>query len=416
MSNMEYLKNKPIAVLGAGAVGKAQASDCALAGQKVRLCDLEPFAKKTLFGAKERGIKFYGLQQSLYGFYREGTAIFDKVTTDVAEAVEGAGIIIIACPAVGHRTFFEKLIPCLEDGQVIHIFPDNYGSLLLRKMMREAGCTKKVIVGGWSSSPYGSRVDIKGGVIMNSIRVYYRAITLRGASLPTCDQEDFLASTKYMGSMDAITNGDGVVGGNTVMDTGFSNVNPILHCPGVVLGVSTMENYETILGGKKGEFSIYTHAYCPSISKVQYGLYEEECKLAEAMGVGIQSFRKEQFFSRENILGCEYMGEDYVIPYEEYDEIQVGTGPFNVHNRYITEDIPVGCHVYHELGEKFGIKTPIVDSMINLASVMEGTNFWEVGYTLDYLGLGDMTKEEMLDYLHNGRLKDSKNVEESVNA
>ena len=48
MGKMDYLKDKPIAVLGAGAVGKAQASDCALAGAKVRICDLEPFAKKTL--------------------------------------------------------------------------------------------------------------------------------------------------------------------------------------------------------------------------------------------------------------------------------------------------------------------------------------------------------------------------------
>ena len=403
MGKMDYLKDKPIAVLGAGAVGKAQASDCALAGAKVRICDLEPFAKKTLFGV-DKGIRFYGQQLNLYGFSREGSAKFDKVTTNVAEAVEGAGIIIIASPAVGHKVFFEQLIPCLEDGQVIHIFPDNYGSLLLRKMMREAGCTKKVIVGGWSSSPYGSRVDIKGGVILPSIRVYYRAITLRGASLPSCDQEDFIESTKYMGSMDAITNGDGVVGGNTVMDTGFSNVNPVLHCPGVILGVSTMENFSTILGGNKYDFSIYTHAYCPSISEVQYALYKEECALAEAMGVGIQHFRKEQFFSRENILGCEYMGDNYIIPYDEYDEIQVGTGPFNVHNRYITEDIPVGCHVYHELGKKFGVETPIVDAMINLAVVMEGTNFWETGYTLEYLGLGDMTKEQILAYLHEGVL------------
>jgi len=29
------------------------------------------------------------------------------------------------------------LIPCLEDGQVITLFPDNFGSLILRRMMRE---------------------------------------------------------------------------------------------------------------------------------------------------------------------------------------------------------------------------------------------------------------------------------------
>lgn len=405
MSNMEYLKEMPIAVLGAGAVGKAQSGDCALAGRKVRICDMPPFSDKTLFGMDKQGLRFYGQQLSLYGFRREGIAQYEKVTTDVSEAIKGAGIIIIATPTAGHRPFFEKLIPHLEDGQVIHIFPDNYGSLLLRKMMREAGCTKKVIIGGWSSSPYGSRVDIKGGVILPSIRVYYRAITLRGASLPSTDQEDFMESVKYLPSMDGVNTGNGTVDGDTSLDIGFSNVNPILHCPGTILGVGTMENWGVIYGENKYDFSIYSHAYCPSISEVQYALYQEECAIAKEIGVGIQAFDKQQFFSRENILGCEYMGDDYVIPFEEIDEIQIGTGPFTIHNRYITEDIPVGCHVYHELGKKFGVKTPVIDSMINLASVMVGRDFYETGYTLDYLGIGHLNREELLEYLHNGNIK-----------
>lgn len=406
MSNMEYLKNKPIAILGAGACGKAQAGDCALGGATTRICDLPPFAEKTLFGMKEHGLKFFGEQLNLYGFERSGVARFDKVTTDVAEAVKGAGIVIVTTPSIGHRPFFEKLVPALEDGMVIHIFPDNYGSLLLRKMMREAGCTKKVIIGGWSSAPYGSRVEIKGGVVLPKVRAYYRAITLRGAALPTSDQADFLESTKYIPSMDAITNGDGVVGGETVMDTGFSNVNPVLHCPGTILGVGVMENWGVIYGEDKYDFSIYSHAYCPSISQVQYTLYQEQCQLAAAMGVGIQGFEKRQFFSRENILGPEYMGPDYEIPFDQQDYIQFGTGPHTINNRYITEDIPVGCHVYHELGKKFGVKTPVVDSMINLANAMLETNFYESGYSLDYLGIGHMTKDEMLQYLHEGVYKE----------
>lgn len=406
MSNMEYLKSKPIAILGGGAVAKAIAGDCALGGARVRICDLEPFAQKTLFGIKETGIKFFGDQLNLYGFERHGNAMMELVTTDVAEAVKGAGIIVVGTPTMGHRPFFEKLIPALEDGQVVHIFPDNYGTLLLRKMMREAGCTKKVIIGGWSSSTYGSRVEIKGGVILPKIRVYYRAITLRGAALPACDTESFLESSKYLPSMDAVTTGDGVVAGDTVMDTGFSNVNPVLHCPGTILGVSTMENWGVIYGENKYDFSIYSHAYCPSISQVQYTFYKEECALAEAIGVGIQPYDKQDFFSRENVLGQEYMGKDYVIPFDQQDYIQYGTGPFTMENRYITEDIPVGCHIYYLLGKKFGVKTPVIDSMINLASAILQRDFYESGYTLDYLGVGHMDKAELNLYLREGIYKE----------
>jgi len=399
---MEYLKDKPIAVLGAGAVGKAQAADCALAGAKVRLCDLPPFAEKTLFGVKESGINFYGTQLNLHSFERSGIARMDLVTEDVAEAVKGAGLVVITTPAFGHQVFFEKLIPCLEDGMVIHIFPDNFGSLLLRKMIREAGCTKKVVIGGWSSSPYGSRVDIKGGVVLPRIRVYYRAITLRGAAMPMTDQEAFLESANYLGSMDCITQNGGIDAGDTALDIGFSNVNPVLHCPGTILGVGVMENWGVIYGTDKYDYSIYSHAYCPSIAKVQYSFYREQCALAEKIGVGIQPFEKKQFFHRESILGAEYMGPDYVIPFDQQDYIQYGTGPFDINNRYITEDIPVGCHIYHELGRIFGVKTPVIDSMINLANVMMETDYYKDGYTLDYLGLGGKDREELNRYLREG--------------
>jgi opine dehydrogenase len=405
MKDFSYLKEKPIAVLGGGAVAKAIAGDCALGGAKVRICDLAPFADNTLRNVEQVGIKFYGDQINLYGFEREGFAKMDKVTTDVGEAVKGAGLIVIATPTFGHRPFMEKLIPHLEDGQVIHIFPDNFGSMIFRKLMREAGCDKKVIIGGWSSSTYGSRVDTHGGVITHKIRVYYRAITLRGAAMPACDTEDFLSTAVYLPSMDAVTGGDGVVAGDTAIDTGLSNVNPVLHCPGTILGVSTMENFGKIFGEDRTKFSIYSHAYCNSISEVQYSFYLEECELAKALGVGIQPYEREHFFSRENVLGQEYMGLDYLIPFDQQDPIQYGTGPFSMENRYITEDIPVGCYVYSQLGKKFGVKTPIIDSMIHLAQAIMKRDLLKNGYTLDYLGIGDLTPDQLNAWIREGKYK-----------
>lgn len=401
MKDLSYLEGKPIAILGAGGIGKAMAADCVLAGQEVVLCDIEPFASTTLANL-QNGFRFHGNQINKFGFFREGVAKFQKITTSVAEAVKDAEIIIIALPAVGHTTFFKELIPHLRDGQIIHIFPDNYGTLLFRKLMREMHCEKQVVVGGWSSAPYGSRIESEGPFLLPSTRIIYRAITLRGAALPMTDQEVFLESVKYIGAMDAITHGLGPVGGNTVMDTGFSNVNPILHCPGVILGVGAMENYGLIYGENKNDFSIYCHVYSPTVSKVQYTVYQEECAIAEAMGVGIQPFEKEEFFSRSNILGSEYMGEGMHVPYDEVYEMALGTGPFSVNHRYLTEDIPIGCHVFHELGKKFGVATPVIDSMIHMASAMLDRDFFAEGYTLDYLGIGHMTKEELLAYLQEG--------------
>lgn len=408
MSNMEYLKNKPVAVIGAGAVGKTCAADSKLAGQEVRLYDALPFAEKSLAGLQRTGIELDGIQRNLYNFKRSGLAKIDLVTTDIAQAVKGAGHIIVAAPAFGHEPLFKALIPVLEDGQVINIFTDNFGTLLLRKMMREAGCTKKVIVGGWSSAPYGTRIETVGGFMFPHVGVKYRAITLRGAALPTTDSDDFIEASKYLTCMDAVTYGDGAVKGDTVLDIGFSNINPVIHVPATILGVSTMENWGKIFGDfDKSGYSMYAHALCPSICEVQYQFYNEEIKLAEGIGVDLPRYSYESFFQRRSVLAQEYMGLDkdgkdnMVLPLD-LPTTEANTGPNSIHHRYCTEDVPVGCKIYHELGIQYGISTPIIDSMIVLAGSMLKRDYFKEGYSLEYLGIAGMDKATLLDYLNAG--------------
>ena len=393
----------PVAVLGGGSVGRTCAADCKLAGNTVRLFDIQPFAEKSLKYLEKTGVTLVGTPKNKYGFSRLGNAKFDMVTDDMAKAVDGVKLILVCIPSVAHEAFFEQLAPLLKDGQIVHIIPDNYGSLRLRKKLRETGSRAKVIIGGWSSAPYGTRIVTEGGVPTPEQYLVYRAITLRGAALPDADSDDLLESTRYLGCFDSITQGDGPVKGKTVLDIGFSNVNPVIHVPGTVLGASVMENFGRIYGGHdRFQYSIYSHAFCPSLSEVQVAFYEEETALAEAIGVDLARYPREDFFSRASILGPKYMGEGCIIPFEEQWPTGFTTGPFTIQNRYITEDVPVGCHVYHELGKKFGIATPVIDSMITIASVMTGQDFYKTGVKLEDLGIGHLDKDQLLKYLNEG--------------
>ena len=393
----------PVAVLGGGSVGRTCAADCKLAGNTVRLFDIQPFAEKSLKYLEKTGVTLVGTPKNKYGFSRLGNAKFDMVTDDMAKAVDGVKLILVCIPSVAHEAFFEQLAPLLKDGQIVHIIPDNYGSLRLRKKLRETGNRAKVIIGGWSSAPYGTRIVTEGGVPTPEQYLVYRAITLRGAALPDADSDDLLESTRYLGCFDSITQGDGPVKGKTVLDIGFSNVNPVIHVPGTRLGASVMENFGRIYGGHdRFQYSIYSHAFCPSLSEVQVAFYEEETALAEAIGVDLARYPREDFFSRASILGPEYMGEGCIIPFEEQWPTGFTTGPFTIQNRYITEDVPVGCHVYHELGKKFGIATPVIDSMITIASVMTGQDFYKTGVKLEDLGIGHLDKDQLLKYLNEG--------------
>jgi len=394
MSKMDYLK-----VIGGGATARTHAADCALAGRRVRMFEFPEYAKYLGSIKDDRKIEITGEEANCYGFKRNGIGKLEKVTTDLKKAVEGAGLIIISLPAVALNKLCDLLVPCLENGQVIHFMAGNFGSLILRKKMRELGCTKKVIIGDWTSQPYGTRIKFIGGKSLPECGVFYRAVTLRGCALPSTDNTEFFESKKYLPSMDSVRY---PVAGDTVIDIALSNVNPVLHCPGTILGVGVMENWGLIYGESKFDFSIYSHAFCPSISKVQYAFYLEQCKIAEALGVGIQKYEREEFFSRTNVLGKEFMGEDMAIPFEEQFTLLKGTGPFNVNNRYITEDIPIGCHLQYEFAKKYKVETPVIKSMIILASVMTKIDYFKEGWSLEDLGVAHLDKESLLKYLDKG--------------
>ena len=68
MKDMSYLRDYPIAILGAGAVGQTVGADCYLAGQKVHICDLPPFSKTTLKDLDKTGLTIEGKQINEYRF------------------------------------------------------------------------------------------------------------------------------------------------------------------------------------------------------------------------------------------------------------------------------------------------------------------------------------------------------------
>lgn len=394
-------KTQRIAVLGAGNAGQCIAADCKLADREVRLFEL-PEYKENIESIKDtKHIEITGPQKNARGFKREGLATMDVVTTDMREAVEEAQIICISVRANIYERLFRELTPLLQDGQVITLYPDNFGSLILRRIMRELNCQKEVIVGGWSSLPYGCRI-IKLSET-NGVYVLYRAITLRGDTLPSKDRSDFFEAARELPIMDTVDPS----AGDTVIDIGFSNVNPILHVPATILNMGAVDNWGIIFGDKNVFYDIYKHGFSVNVAKIQYALYQEECAIAKKMGIGIQPYDRKDFFCRTSILGQEFMGKGYAIPFEEVipaEEWMVyfPGERFTMESRYITEDIPVGCRVYYELAKKYDIEVPIIESMINIGSVVSGVDYFAQGFSLEDLGIDKMGRDELLGYLREG--------------
>ncbi len=379
---------KPIAVLGAGNVGQTMAADLTLKGYKVRLYELPEFAEKSLGEVLETSkIELGGEQINFKWFRNVGTAEIDVVTTNIAEALEGVELILMSIPAVGHEAFFEKMIPHLEDGMTISLFPDNYGSLMLRKMLEEKGEDVKIIVGGWITAPYGTRL-IEPGRVDCMIRAY----RLRGDTLPSSDWKKFYKKQKDLPILTTAK----IEQADTVLGVGLENPNPIVHVPGSVLNVGAMEvsQREGVLGVKKGEWSLYKHGMSPAVVRVIEKYYEEVKEIAKAIGISLIEYSKEQFYHKHTI-----MKESFIAPFYEASPIMGIKGPLSVEDRYFTEDIPVGAVTAWRLAKKFGVDVPTIESLIHLGSIICQRDFFKEGRKLEDYGIESMSKDELLNYL-----------------
>jgi opine dehydrogenase len=385
------ISEKPIAILGGGATGQTFAADLALAGRKVRLYELPEFAPKSLGDVlKTHEIELTGPQLNFKWIKRVGTAKIDMVTTDISEALRGAGLVIVSIPAIGHKKFFEKMIPHLEDGQVVSIFADNFGSLPLREMMHEKSCDVNVVIGGWSTMPYGTRV-IRPGKVECLSRIY----KISWDTLPSKDGDRFLEAFKDFPPLHPAVK---IERADTVIAVGFNNPNPVVHVPGSILNVGAMEVSESegTLGIEKGKFSMYKYGMSPAVSRVQYAFYQELRKIADTIGIKITEYHEEQFYTKLSVMGVEFQN-----PFGEAIIPSI-VGPLSVEDRYFTEDIPVGTVAYYNFAKKFGVDVPAIESLIRLGCIICRRDFFKEGRSLKEMGLEDMTKEQMLRYVREG--------------
>lgn len=380
-----------LSILGGGNGGQTLAADSALRGdfEEVRLYEHPDFAASSLGPALETNeIELGGEQINYEGVSRRGTAEIDVVTTEMESAVTGADLVVVVVPAVAHPPFFEALAPLLADGQVVGILPENYGSLRLRVALDEIDHDPDVVIGGWDTLGYGSRLVEPG-----SVDCMVRGYRLRYDSLPSSDAGRFFEAMRELPNHDSCQYVDHI---DTVLAVGLANFNPIIHVPGSVLNVGAMEvatRNEGVVAPNE-EWSLYKHGMSPAISRVQWQVYKEIRAVTDAIGIQLPQLGEEQFFEEHSVATVSYDAPSY---YES--DITSITGPDSVEHRYFTEDIPYGIMMAANLADRFGVAVPTLDALVWLGSVICERDFVSGGLSLAEVGLVEYDRAELLEFL-----------------
>ena len=78
---------------------------------------------------------------------------------------------------------------------------------------------------------------------------------------------------------------------------------------------------------------------------------------------------------------------------------KINNAPNSSKARYITEDVAYLLVPCYELARICGLKVPIVESCINIASACNDTNYFETGRTLEKMGFGGMDLQALKEEL-----------------
>jgi opine dehydrogenase len=355
------------AILGAGNGAHAIAGHLALKGFTVHLYN--KFEEEIVQLRKQGGVTVEG---AVEGFGR-----LELVTTDIASALDGARVIMVVVPAFVHRFIAEVCAPHLQDGQIVVLNPGRTGGALeFVNVLREKGVTAQVKVAEAQTLIYACRIVGPARVQINSIK---RQVPV--AAFPATDTGAVLAVARQLLPE--------FVPAANVLETGFNNIGAIFHPSTTLFNASRIEASE--------EFEFYS-SITPMVAGFLEAVDSERVATAKAYGVEVDSAR--------NWLAKAYEGIRGDSLYERLQSCAAYRGikgPKSLHVRYIFEDVPTGLVPIASFAQAAGISTPASRSIVDMACVMYGRDFWTEGRNMANLGLAGMEVERILDYVSRGQ-------------
>jgi opine dehydrogenase len=364
---------RDVAVLGAGNGGCAAAADLGMRAYRVRLYNRSASRISTI---TELG----GL--NLVGAAGEGFVPLPVVTTDLAEAVSGADLVMLAVPISTLPFFAERLARLLEPDQVLFLNPGHMGGglFMAHELHRLTGRTD-VRLCETSTLTYACRMRDRV-----TVNVMARMTNLPFATFPTRNQAELyeLVVPLYPDLVQA----------SNVLETGFMDINAVEHPPQIVCNAGWLEH-------TKGDYLFYYEGTTPSVGRVIDVVDGERMAVAEAAGVRTKPFAQMFHEMGYTTAQAAEVGSAHAALQESAPNRWV-KGPPSLDHRYLHEDIGWGLVPWSEMGRAYGVPTPTMDALIVLGGVLNGRNYRTEGLTLQRLGLASVTAEDLERYLHDG--------------
>lgn len=348
-----------ITVVGAGHGGTTIAADLKEKGHRVTLLK----TSSSLHNEHFQYLDENNGEITIVNGSKETLVNLDVVTTDVKFAITNAEIIIIYIQTNYHEQVIKRLIPFMNEEQIILLEPGYLSTAYFLKHQQDMHLT---IVEA-QSSPIDCRIIEPGKVkvlfknVKNPVAIY----TEKDKRIIEEKLDKLQYHFVYFGS---------------VIEAALHNPNLIVHTIGGIMSIPRIEH-------SKGEYWMYKEVFTPHVWNLVESLDNEKMNVLERIGAPRLSY----------VDACKFRNFtdvtiDAKTAFFEYAENSSPEGPFVADSRFITEDVPEGLVLLESLGEMLNVETPTCTGLINTASAALDKNFRENARTVDSLGRENLEK------------------------
>jgi opine dehydrogenase len=359
-----------IAVLGGGNGSFAAAGDFALQGHDVRL-----WRRDAAEVAEHRAAGSRIILKDSNGRHNVQLA---SVTTDMAEAVRDAELVLCPVPAFAQPDIASRVAPLLGDGQVVFLPPATFGSMIFAKAAHDAGNRTRLSFAETGTLPWLAR---KHGPFEVAITIRAKRLPVGVFPLDAAGHALDVIGRAFPGVIEPC--GD-------ALSAALMNAGPIIHPPLIVMNAGPMEHFE--------RWDIHKEGTQASIRLVTDALDAERIAVREGFGYGGPHFPLAHHYASE--------GEQWMYARGSHDRL-TDSGDWRerivlTEHRYMREDLQLGLSFLVSAGKLALVPTPLAQAFLAIGGAICGEDFLAGGRTLANLGLGHLDRGQLQRLLRKG--------------
>ncbi|APA90662.2 NAD/NADP octopine/nopaline dehydrogenase family protein (plasmid) [Paraburkholderia sprentiae WSM5005] len=348
-----------VSIIGAGNTGCTFAADLASRGIDVLLYG-HPKHRGNIDAIRKKGC--LASRMEIEGEFNP------TLTTEMADAVQFSHFLVVTVPSYGHADIINDLKGFDLSNHVIVVINGNFFALLSPNELNAQAILET------NASPYASWV--KDGEV---------SITGVKSSLPIAALPNNMGEKQWSQISEIFPKT--LLWCNNVFEIGMQSNNGVIHPAAGILNTGWIES-------RKGDFLFYRDGISPSVGNVIEAVDAERLKIAEAFGFRLQTVLQEMvgFYGG----ACETFS-DFASQTKVHNAHKIT--PTHMQDRYVSEDVPYILVPWYELGSRVEVQAPTIKAVVDIASVINGVDYFKSGRNLKRLGMDHMSKTELLRFI-----------------